>query len=93
MGPGIICIHAVSTGWHHDPMKRLLLLCLLLGTPALAETIRGTVVDDGGLPLPGATIALGQQRATSGPDGRFVIAVDLAEPASVSYTHLRAHET
>ena len=64
-------------------MKRLLLLCLLLGTPALAETIRGTVVDEGGLPLPGAIIAAGQQRTMSGPDGRFVIAVDLAEPASL----------
>ena len=60
------------------------MLCLvLLGLPAYAATISGSVVDDGGQPIPGATVSVGERQVTTAPDGRFDVQVDLAEPASL----------
>ena len=88
MGPGIICIHAVSACWHHGLMKRIVMLGLLaLATPALAATISGTVVGDNGQPIPGATVVVGERQVTTADDGRFDLSVDLVEPASL---HIRA---
>lgn len=58
--------------WHHERMTRMLIpLLVLLTSPATADTISGTVLDDAGRPIEGASIVVGKQRSASGRDGRF----------------------
>ena len=60
------------------------MLCVLvLGSPVLAGTISGSVVDDGGRPIAGATVAAGARQITTARDGRFDIPAELTEPASL----------
>ncbi|KQV54810.1 MULTISPECIES: TonB-dependent receptor [unclassified Caulobacter] len=47
------------------------LVSMAMAGPALAADLRGRVVDAGGAPLPGASVAVGGRSAVAGPDGRF----------------------
>lgn len=49
-------------------------VCALAKTAHAEDTITGTVVDENGLPVAGATILLGDQTATTAEDGTFEIA-------------------
>ena len=54
------------------------------------STINGTVSDESGNPLAGANVTVDgtSHGSASGEDGSYEISIP-----SVSYTHLRAHET
>jgi poly-gamma-glutamate capsule biosynthesis protein CapA/YwtB (metallophosphatase superfamily) len=65
-------------------MKQMLFIMLvLLATRVSADTISGTVLDDAGRPIPGATVAVGEMAIRTEADGRFELEVDLDEPASL----------
>ena len=83
-------------------IKILTLALIAVFQVALAQqVVQGTVTDQDGMPLPGATVVIkGTSTATSADfDGNFTIAAKngdvlvISYVGSVSYTHLRAHET
>lgn len=71
------------------------LVSMAMAGPALAADLHGRVVDAGGLPLPGASVAVGGRTAVAGPDGRFDL-TGLSAGASelrVTYVGYRASTT
>jgi hypothetical protein len=80
---------------HLARVVALVLVMVATGAPALAQSVRGVVVDQTGLPLPGVTVqvldgATVVKTLTSEADGTFVI--DPAVPGNVIVASLQGFE-
>jgi poly-gamma-glutamate capsule biosynthesis protein CapA/YwtB (metallophosphatase superfamily) len=63
----------------------LTLMLVLLAARTNADTISGSVQDDAGRPIPGATVTVGELDITTRADGRFDAQADLDEPVSLRF--------
>src|SRR5258708_478006 len=80
---------------HLARVVALVLAVVATGAPAFAQSVRGVIVDQTGLPLPGATVQVLDGTTvvttlTSGADGTFVI--DGALPGSSIVASLQGFE-
>ena len=69
-------------------VSALALASLAVSAPALAADLRGRVVDGAGVPLPGASVEVGDRAVTAGPDGRFSLTGLPAGAADVTVTYV-----
>ena len=76
------------------PLAILVFLCCTLAASAQTKTIKGTIVDDKGLPVAGATIQEkgGQQTTVSAEDGSYTLTVKTGAILVISYTGFAERE-